>query len=60
MEPKVVKVVTCPHTGLEVVAQYDPGNTDGVENWLCLHNGDDKMDAEDVAFFKTTGNIYQR
>lgn len=55
-----VKIVTCPHTGKEVVAQYDPGNQDGVPDYLCLHNDTEEQDAEDVIYFKLHNQVKQR
>lgn len=56
----IAKVVVCPHTGKEVVGWYQPGNTDGFPDYLCLHNDDDELDAEDVAYFKLHNKIKPR
>ena len=52
------KIVVCPHTNKEVLGMYNPGDTDGYPDYLCLHNEENpEQDAEDVEHFRKTGKI---
>jgi len=52
MNTQITKVEICPKTGKEVVMQYDPGNTDNVHDWLCLHGDSEEEDAEAVRLYR--------
>jgi hypothetical protein len=47
------RIAICPHLGTEIIQQYYP--EEEVDKWLCLHNNDDKKDAEQVAYFRKHG-----
>lgn len=52
MEHKEVIVAICPHTNKEVLMQSDPGNTDALHDWLCLHGDTEEEDEQAVKKWK--------
>lgn len=54
-----IKIVSCKHTGKQVLAQYFENYKED-DGWLHLHNEDEEADLEDVEYFRNTGKILQR